>query len=362
MSAEHRIRIGVRPPHDVVLGHGLLARLGDLTAEVLAPVPVLVATDAGVAGTPHVEIARSSLHAAGFATHLEVLPRGEAAKTVAGAEQLWNALADAGIGRDGGVVAVGGGAVGDVAGFAAATWMRGVACVQVPTTVLAMADSSVGGKTAIDRREGKNLVGAFHQPRLVVSDVATLATLEVRELRAGLAEVVKCALLAGRAALDDLASVAGQLADGESAAMVDAILMAVSVKERHVRDDQRETDGERVFLNLGHTTAHALERADAYAGLRHGEAVAVGLVVAARIAAAREMVAREFPGRLVEVLASLHLPTAPPEGVSADDVLQHVRLDKKRRRGELLMVLPLGDGGAELVPVATDELRSALIA
>ncbi|HET6546708.1 MAG TPA: 3-dehydroquinate synthase, partial [Rhodanobacteraceae bacterium] len=277
-----------------------------------------------------------------------ILPDGEAHKTLASAARIFDALAALGAGRDATVIALGGGVVGDLAGFAAATWMRGVALVQMPTTLLAMVDSSVGGKTAVNLPQGKNLVGAFHQPQAVFADTDTLTTLPARELRAGFAEIVKCA------AIGDAAWFAGLEADVEALNARNRAAVAATIEAgcRHkagvVARDECE-HGERALLNFGHTFAHALEAESAYAGLLHGEAVAVGMVLAARLATLLGRAPATDAGRLAVLLHRFGLPTTLSANCEPDALIEHMRLDKKSLGGRLRLILWRGVGRAEIV-------------
>ncbi len=356
-----RLRLDVPPAaHDYVLGDGLLSSLGTLCTAVGPAGACALVTDRAVAATDLVERATASLRDAGFLPEVIVVPTGEASKTVAEAERIWNRLAEARIERGGVVFALGGGAVGDVAGFCASTWQRGVALVQVPTTLLAMADSSVGGKTAVNLAAGKNLVGTFHPPALVVADLACLDSLPDRELRSGFAEIVKCAVLADRDRLAELRDRAPALLARDRAALVAAITMAVEVKADHVRDDVHDVAGRRALLNLGHTVAHALEAETGFGSMLHGEAVSVGLVAAARVAASRGICGAELADELVATLQAFGLPVAPHPGPDPARLLDRARQDKKRARGHHRMALPLAAGGAALVEVTDDDLLAAL--
>jgi shikimate kinase/3-dehydroquinate synthase len=283
-----------------------------------------------------------------------VLDAGEPAKNLASVEKIWNAALAAGVDRDACVVALGGGVVGDVAGFAASTLLRGLAFGQVPTTLLAMVDSSVGGKTAIDRAEGKNLIGAFHQPRFVLCDVAYLATLPAADRVAGLGEVVKCALLAGEVELAALERDAAALTLGDAAATTRAIRMAVALKAKIVADDEHELTGKRVLLNLGHTLGHALEAESRFA-LRHGEAVALGVIAALRVAESLALGRAELRERVVRLLVALGLPTDldPRLGPGTFSWLAQ---DKKRAAGKVRFVVPVAPGATQIVPLALSEL------
>jgi 3-dehydroquinate synthase len=269
---------------------------------------------------------------------LLAVPGGEEAKTLRALERLLEEFAEVRLPRDGIAFAVGGGACTDLVGLAAALWMRGIAWVAVPTTLLALVDASVGGKTAINLGAAKNLVGAFHAPEAVALDPSFLRTLPERELRSGLAEVVKAALLSADQSFAELERFDPALDPG-SAAWADVIERALRLKIDIVERDERES-GPRRALNLGHTLAHGLEHASGYGALRHGEAVAIGLVAACDLAVARGLLDRAARERVVALLARLGLPLAPPADTDIDAVLRALRLDKKVSRGRLNYVLP----------------------
>src|SRR5690606_7026635 len=294
-------------PYPIHVGPGLLSD-GAALAAPLRGRHVLLASDSHVAPLYAATVRAALLEARpGLAVQEFVLPAGEASKTLAGFGAAIDALAALGATRDACVYALGGGVVGDLAGFAAACWMRGIDCVQVPTTLLAMVDSSVGGKTAVDLPAGKNLVGAFHPPRAVLADTRTLRTLPDRELRAGLAEVAKYGAIADAPFLDWLAGHAGALLEREDAALSDAIARSCAHKAAIVARDPLE-HGERALLNFGHTFAHAIEALQGYGGLNHGEAVAVGMVLAARLSARLELAPEAAADDLARLLARLGLP------------------------------------------------------
>ncbi len=273
------------------------------------------------------------------------LPDGERHKTLDNVARIWDALAALGASRDACIIALGGGVVGDMAGFAAACWMRGIDFVQMPTTLLAMVDSAVGGKTGIDHAAGKNLIGAFHQPRLVLSDLVTLDTLPVREYRAGLAEVVKIGALGDAAFFTWLERHAAALSARDDAALTHAIAHACACKAGVVARDETE-QGERALLNFGHTFAHALETVTGYDTLLHGEAVAIGMRLAARLSAHLGHATAADAERLSALLAALGLPVVPPPGLDAEALLAAMRLDKKNRGGRLRLILWRGVGAA----------------
>ncbi len=278
-----------------------------------------------------------------------VLPAGEQEKTLARFGEVMSALAALGASRDATLIALGGGVIGDLTGFAAACWMRGVRFVQLPTTLLAMVDSSVGGKTAVDLPEGKNLVGAFHQPVAVLADTSTLATLPNRELRAGLAEVLKYGALGDRAFFDWISENTEPLLARDDEAIAYAIATSCTHKAGIVSRDETET-GERMLLNLGHTFGHAIEAEQGFGGLVHGEAVAVGMVLAAQLSAQLDMAPQGDADRLAKTLGALGLPTRIPEGLDPQRLLARMRLDKKNVSGKLRLILWRGIGHACVVP------------
>jgi 3-dehydroquinate synthase len=277
-----------------------------------------------------------------------ILPDGEAHKTLDSAARIFAALAELKASRDACVIALGGGVIGDLTGFAAACWMRGIAFLQMPTTLLAMVDSSVGGKTGVNLAQGKNLVGAFHQPCAVVIDTDTLATLPARELRAGCAEVVKYGALGDQDFFAWLEDNADALLARDPAALAQAIATSCRHKAAIVARDETE-QGERALLNFGHTFAHALETASGYGVLLHGEAVAIGMVLAARLSAQLGRAPAADAERLAALLARFGLPTAIPADLDADALIELMLLDKKNLSGRLRLILWRGIGRAEIV-------------
>jgi 3-dehydroquinate synthase len=277
-----------------------------------------------------------------------LLEDGEAHKSFANVGLALEALGTLGATRDACVIALGGGVVGDLAGFTAACWMRGIDFIQMPTTLLSMVDSSVGGKTGVNLPAGKNLVGAFHQPRAVIADIGTLDSLPVREYRAGLAEVIKGAAIGDEAFFAWLEQHADALAAREETALVQAIATKVRYKAGVVARDETE-QGERALLNLGHTFGHALETAGHYTTLLHGEGVAVGMLLAARLSERLGMSAHADTARLERLLHATGLPTAVPPGFDPEQLLALMRLDKKNTAGTLRLILWRGIGRAEIV-------------
>lgn len=349
---ELEVALGERR-YPIRIGRGLLGQ-GDALSALVPGRHALVVTDANVA--PHyLPLVQAAL--AGKQLGTVVLPPGEQEKTLARFGEVMAALAALGASRDATVIALGGGVVGDLAGFAAACWMRGVRFVQLPTTLLAMVDSSVGGKTAVDLPQGKNLVGAFHQPSAVIADTATLDTLPPRELRAGLAEVVKYGALGDAAFFAWLEENAEALLAREPAVLAEAIARCCAHKAGIVARDETER-GERMLLNLGHTFGHAIETEQGYGGLLHGEAVAVGMVLAARLSAQLGRAPAADAERLAALLTRLGLPTAIPPRLDPDALLARMRLDKKAVSGTLRLILWRGLGQAE---IATDIPDTALL-
>lgn len=352
----HTVDVEGRTPYRIHIGPGLLDD-GALLAQTLRGRHALIVSDDNVA--PHyaarVESAlrtvRPGLH---IARH--VTTAGEAHKTLKHFGAAIDALASLGATRDACVYALGGGVVGDLAGFAAACWMRGIDVVQLPTTLLAMVDSSVGGKTAVDIPQGKNLVGAFHPPRAVIADTTTLHTLPPRELRAGLAEVIKYGAIVDADFLQWLEAKREGLLTGDDALLAAAIARSCEHKAAITERDPLE-HGERALLNFGHTFGHAIEAEQGYGdGLNHGEAVAVGMLLAARLSTALGMAPSEDTDALRTLLAGFGLPTTIPCGLEPEALLARMRLDKKAQASGLRFILWEGAGRACLVP-GVDEVR-----
>ncbi|HET7664272.1 MAG TPA: 3-dehydroquinate synthase [Rhodanobacteraceae bacterium] len=289
-----------------------------------------------------------------------ILPDGENHKTLHAIERIFDALSDLGATRDACILALGGGVIGDLAGFAAACWMRGIDFVQMPTTLLAMVDSSVGGKTGANLPAGKNLIGAFHQPRAVIADTDTLATLPEREYRAGLAEAIKHSALGDAAFFERLVSMREALLARDHHALAELIAHSCRFKAGVVARDETE-HGERALLNFGHTFGHALEAEAGYGTLLHGEAVAIGMVLAAELSARLGMADTADGERLRRLLDACDLPTTLPSGSDADALIARMRLDKKNRAEHLRLVLWRGIGQAEIVEdVAAADIRDVL--
>ncbi len=290
-----------------------------------------------------------------------ILEDGEQYKTFENAARVLDALARLGANRDATLIALGGGVIGDLGGFAAACWMRGIDFVQMPTTLLAMVDSSVGGKTGVNLAAGKNLVGAFHQPRAVVIDTSTLATLPEREFLAGLAEVVKYGAIGDAEFFGWLETHAQALLARESDALETAIATSCRYKAGVVARDEREL-GERALLNFGHTFGHAIEAEAGYGEILHGEAVAIGMQLAARLSSQLGLASAADADRLHALLIRFELPTRIPPGLDASRLLERMRLDKKSVSGQLRLILWRGIGKAEIVAGVTEALIEEVLA
>lgn len=346
---------------EVTIGYRVLATVGEIASRVAPAHRYAIVSDSNVAPLYAERLRRSFGDAR---TGLHVVPAGESYKT----REQWAALTDellaTGAGRDTTIVALGGGVVGDLAGFVAATFMRGIPVVQVPTTLLAMVDASIGGKTGVDTPHGKNLVGAFHPPAAVVADVELLGTLPPRELRAGLAEVVKHALIADENLFDRLASELPSLTKAPWEEWVRIVGDNVAIKAGIVADDEREA-GRRKVLNFGHTLGHAVEHVSGYS-LLHGEAVAIGMVLECMLAEQIGVAEAGTAARVGSALEAAGLATVLPAGLDRAALLAATHADKKMRGGEVAYALPARIGemaGAEsgwAVPVPDEDVARVL--
>jgi 3-dehydroquinate synthase len=343
--------------YEIHIGAGLVGRLGELCPPKCGARAVLVSSDRIPA--EYADRCMTSLRAAGWAVEQLAVPDGEGAKSLAQAERLYEGCLDAGLDRGATVFALGGGVVGDLSGFVAATFMRGIAFVPVPTTLLSQVDASVGGKTAIDLPRAKNLVGAFHQPALVVADVSTLSTLPAREYLSGMAEVVKHAAIADEGLFRQLEGLGGRCLLADPSGLARVVARNCEIKARVVAADAHET-GVRACLNFGHTIGHALEAAASGWSLRHGEAVALGMVAESEAAVRLGLASPEVPTRLRDLLRAqgLALHVGSVDLVRAHAALAH---DKKVVNGRLRLPLVPCIGEVTItegLPVA--ELAAAL--
>ncbi|MDC7683894.1 3-dehydroquinate synthase [Asticcacaulis sp. BYS171W] len=352
--------------YDVEVGSGLTSDIAARVTPFLKNQRTLIITDSRV-GPLHAGTLSAALEASGITAPVVTLPAGEETKGWDGLKDLTDAMVDAGLDRKDVVIALGGGVIGDLTGFAASVYMRGIDFIQIPTTVLAQVDSSVGGKTAIDHPKGKNLIGAFHQPRLVLCDLDLLKTLPVRDIRCGYAEVIKYGLLGDRAFFDWLEANDQAVLALEPAAIEYAVSRSVEMKAEIVAADERE-GGQRALLNLGHTFGHALEAELGFgATLLHGEAVAIGMGMAFRYSARMGLCDQAEADRAVAAIAQAGLPTHMHHirnaAFAADVLIKHMGHDKKAEGGKLVFVLVKGIGEAFVAKdVPADSIREFLIA
>jgi 3-dehydroquinate synthase len=362
MSEAIKVGLGERA-YDIHVGSGLLARAGELLKS-LAKGVVPVVTDSHVAEL-HLPRLLEGLAKAGIEARAIVMPPGEVSKSFAGLEKLSGALLDMGVDRKGLVIALGGGVIGDLTGFAAGVLKRGVGFAQIPTTLLAQVDSSVGGKTAINAVQGKNLIGLFHQPRLVIADTALLSTLPKRELLAGYAEVAKYGALGDAAFFEWLEANAAKALAGDEKAMIHAVARSCRMKADIVARDERET-GDRALLNLGHTFGHALEAATGFSDrLIHGEGVAIGMALAFRLSVKLGLCPGQDAERFARHLKAMGLPSAitdiPGARPGAGELIRHMAHDKKVSDGKLTFILLQGLGRAFVTSdVPLDALKDVL--
>jgi 3-dehydroquinate synthase len=333
--------------YSIEIGAGNLASAGAFLTARLKPRHAVLITDENVV-EPHATCVADSLAQSNIDVDILTIDPGEAEKNVESAEGLWNKLLEVGADRRTVVVAVGGGVVGDLAGFVAATFARGLSFVQVPTTLLAQVDSSVGGKVGVNLPGAKNMVGAFWQPRGVLIDTDTLATLPEREYLSGLAEVVKYGVILDAEFFDYLVAHTAELRKRDTQALVHVIARSCELKAQVVAADEREETGIRAVLNYGHTFCHAFETLTGYGTLLHGEAVSIGMACAARLAQSMGRVDTDFTRRQKELLVALGLPVVAPR-LTAADVLSVMARDKKSTAGKLRFVLPTRLGHVELV-------------
>lgn len=347
--------------YDIVIGEGLLDRLGELAKEagISTGSACLIATDENVAGAGHLAKARKALRNAGFRAGEAIIPAGEESKTLAQAEALYDKAFAAGLDRKSAIFALGGGVVGDLAGFVAATYMRGISFVQVPTTVLAH-DSSVGGKVAVNHPKGKNVIGAFHQPKRVVYDIAALATLPLREIRSGVAEVIKHGLIWDADFFGWIESSVDKICGLDPDITADMLARSCSVKAAVVAKDEKE-NGLRAILNFGHTLGHALEALSHYGTYTHGEAISVGMVFAAELSHEYGRIDRGTVERIRTLLQRAGLPTEIPSGFDPTELVHSMKQDKKATGGKLAFVLLSAIGSVETVRDVDEEKVLALL-
>ena len=335
------VNLGQRS-YPIELGAGLLSRVGEMMKAQGIGGRVGIVSNPAVADL-YGEEARESLRGAGYETTLVLIPEGEAHKNTASLGLIYDALVEHRFDRSATLIALGGGVIGDVTGYAAATFLRGIGFVQIPTTLLAQVDASVGGKTAVNHHQGKNLIGAFHQPRLVVIDMNTLRTLPQREFAAGMAEVIKHGIIEDAGFFGFLEEEMDALLRMEPAAVETAVAASCRIKAAVVEQDEREDD-RRAILNFGHTIGHALESFTGYERFLHGEAVAIGMIQAAALSAGRGLCSAAELGRIEALLRRAGLPWRLPEDIALEDLVAGMALDKKSHAGKIKFVLCEGIG------------------
>ncbi len=339
-----QVSLGERS-YPIHVGSGLLSAIGERLRDIKFPHQVALVSNPLVADL-YADTVMSSLQQAGYDPRLMLVPDGEDYKNLETLQLIYDQLIEHRFDRGCGLLALGGGVIGDMAGFAAASFLRGIPFVQVPTTLLSQVDSSVGGKTAVNHPRGKNLIGAFYQPQLVVIDVATLQTLDPREVSAGLAEVIKYGVIRDADFFVWLEEHQELLRQGDAEALVYAIKKSCQIKADIVEIDERESSI-RAHLNFGHTFGHAIENLAGYGQWKHGEAVAVGMVVAAKISQAKELCREADVSRLINLLRAIDLPVEPP-AFSLAAYVEAMQRDKKVKHGALTMVLNQGIGSVTL--------------
>ena len=347
------VNLGERS-YPIELGEGLLPRVGEfMRAEGIGG-------RVGIVSNPPVaelygDQVRESLERAGYDTATVLIPEGEAYKNTASLGLIYDALVEHRFDRSATLIALGGGVIGDVTGFAAATFLRGIGYVQIPTTLLAQVDASVGGKTAVNHEQGKNLVGAFHQPRLVVIDLETLRTLPRREYAAGMAEVIKYGIIEDAAFFVFLEQEMDALLRIDANAVEHAVATSCRIKAGVVEQDERETD-RRAILNFGHTIGHALEAFTGYERFLHGEAVAVGMIQAAALSAGQGLCSAAELRRIEALVRRADLPWRIPDDIALEDLIAGMALDKKSHAGKIKFVLCEGIGGTRFQWFSPEEI------
>ncbi|MBO8137631.1 MAG: 3-dehydroquinate synthase [Desulfotomaculum sp.] len=330
--------------YEIIIGPGLLQHAGTFLQSLNTSKKVLLVSDSNVMGL-YGKAVQGSLQKAGFTVVRAEVPGSEKAKSLEQAAGLYDIMFEAGLDRKSPVIALGGGVVGDLAGFAAATYMRGVPFIQVPTTLLAQVDSSVGGKVAVNHPRGKNIIGAFYQPRMVLTDTLTLSTLEKRELLSGLAEVIKAAVIKNAEFFNWLEENLEPVLRLEPPALKYVIETSCRIKAQVVEEDEKE-EGVRAVLNFGHTVGHAVEVLAGYGEYRHGEAVAIGMAAEACLARELELVPDGVVQRIKKLLKRAGLPYQVPSQIAEEDILSRMYKDKKTQEGKLTFALICGIGKA----------------
>ncbi len=350
---ELRVNLGERS-YDIHISHGLLEQAGELITSVCKGKAAAIVTNPRIGGLYAGRLVES-LEKAGVASHVITIPAGERYKNLNTVRRVYDCLLDHQIDRTGIVIGLGGGVVGDLAGFVAATYLRGVDFVQVPTSLLAQVDASVGGKVGVDLPRGKNLVGAFYQPKIVIIDTATLSTLPARELRTGLAEVIKHGIILDSKYFSFVENKMPAIKRLEPGILINTVADSCKIKANIVERDERES-GLRAILNFGHTVGHALEAVTGYKKYRHGEAVSIGMVTAALISEKMGLVDRQVVERIVATIQRAGLPIKPKDKVDSKCLLEAMKLDKKVIGGRLRFVLIKAIGAAFVSDEVTPDI------
>ncbi len=326
--------------YDISIGRGLLDSTGQIATGLLKRKRCAVVTDSNVAPL-HARPVLDSLARSGIEATLITVPAGESSKSMTVVEDVCRQMLRAGLDRQSFLIALGGGVIGDLAGFAASIFLRGIPFIQMPTTILSQVDSSVGGKTGVNTPEGKNLLGTFAQPALVVADLDTLQTLPPREYHEGFAEIIKHAAIRDAAMFQAISAVFS-----DRSGLADLIQRNVAIKARIVEEDEHETTGTRALLNFGHTIGHAIEASVPYGELLHGEAISLGMVAAARLSSEICGLPQAAVDQIIGLLQRFHLPTKLPASISDASIIEHMRHDKKFSEGKIRFVLLHGLGEA----------------
>jgi 3-dehydroquinate synthase len=347
---------GVAHRYPALVGSGLLGQIGEYVRKYLTRKTCAIISDSNVAPLFSSRV-KQSLTAAGFQPTLITIPAGEKSKTLEQASAICDQMITAGLDRQSFVISLGGGMIGDISGFVAAIYHRGILHVQIPTTLLAMVDSSIGGKTGVNTADGKNLVGAFHHPSLVIDDVEVLKPLPPREFNQGFAEIIKHAIVAD-------AEMFGALKDTQAndpLALQSLIKRNVEIKSRIIAKDERDQTGERAILNFGHTVGHAIERAGDYREFLHGEAVSLGIVAACAISTKKAGLPPEQRDAIVDRLRQFNLPTQLQKDSLRKKVISVLKFDKKFEGGKVRFVVTSRIGAADLTnDVTLDDIREAI--
>ena len=343
--------------HNAIVGSNLLAEIGLRARQILDTDRCAIVSDTNVAPFFGGRV-KKSLTNAGFQPILITIPAGERFKTLEQAGKICDKMIAAGLDRGSFVIGLGGGVIGDISGFVAAIFQRGIPHVQIPTTLLAMVDSSIGGKTGVNTRAGKNLLGAVRHPALVIDDIEVLKTLPPREFRQGFAEIIKHAIIADAQLFNKL-----KRGDPKKVDLAEIIRRSIAIKSRIVAEDELDRTGERAILNFGHTIGHGIERAGNYRMFFHGEAVSLGMVAASAISIKRAGLTRKERDEIVELLRKFDLPISLPTNFPRHEILKALQFDKKFEYGEIRFVVTPKIGSAHLSrDITIDDIREAVAA